>query len=133
MKTFSNLRRSVLAAVLTAGALTFLAPGSIFADSHGATQLLAAKAQLAPRSTAIPASTQSMASCARCKDSSVTVTEKNFKGSQLNSTKTAAAHLCPVCETKIVSEGAGKAKADKVVHTCGNSAGSAAACCMAAK
>jgi hypothetical protein len=55
--------------------------------------------------------------CASCTDSLVTVVDKGTKGPNHLVTKVSR-HNCPGCDTKIVTEGAGKAKHDVAIHNC---------------
>lgn len=133
MKSSIIFSRSILASFVAVGVLSFLASTDAFADGKGASFLMPAKTP----GTVIQAQTatghQPAMSCPRCKDGFVAVQETNPKGMRMASVKSVPTHLCPACSTKIASVGSGKAKTDKVTHTCGNSANSEASCCMAAR
>jgi hypothetical protein len=132
MKTSILFRSSVLASCAAVAVLSFLAPKAALADGKGASLLMPAKT-LTTASQPHNSSTQPAMACPRCKDGLATVRETNPKGMRVASVKSVPVHLCPTCETRISSVGTGKAKTDKVTHTCGNSANTAASCCMASK
>jgi hypothetical protein len=133
MKSSILFGRPVLAASLAVGVLSLLAPNATLADGKGASLLMPVKTAGTVIQTPASASRQTAMSCPRCKDGFATVAETNPKGMRLASVKTVPVHLCSSCSTKIASVGAGKAKTDKVTHTCGDSATSQGSCCMASK
>ena len=55
--------------------------------------------------------------CANCTDTLATVVDKGTKGPNHAVTKVVR-HNCAACATKIMTEGAGKAKTDVAIHTC---------------
>jgi hypothetical protein len=125
-----NIRKSILIGALAFGTLGLLAPTLSLADGKGASKLLpepsASKVQ-----TPAPATAQTHMAC--CTDHYVKVADTSAKGMNAGATKTVPAHPCPYCQTKIASVGAGKAKTDKVTHSCGSSASTTASCCVAAR
>lgn len=72
-------------------------------------------------------------SCPKCKDSWVTIVPGPGKTGAVPDTKSVMRHECPGCEHKIVTEGHGKAKTDKVVHTCKKCGSEDAFCCVMKK
>ena len=64
--------------------------------------------------------------CAACTDSMVSVVDKGTKGPNHLVTKVSR-HNCAACDTKIVTQGTGKAKHDVAIHNC--SGDTKAACC----
>ena len=71
-------------------------------------------------------------SCPKCKTSWATIVEPATKTGVKPETKLVARHECPGCEHKFVTEGHGKAKTDKLVHT-GKQCGSEDAFCCVMK
>ena|SRR5579872_466146 len=131
MKSLKNLRNSLFIGCLALGALGVLAPSPISAQGKGASKLMFASSASQEQSPAIPANRAQM-SCTRCTDGYAKAADTSAKGMRAAPMRLVAVHMCPVCQTKITSVGAGKAKTDKVSHTCG--AGSVeASCCMTAK
>ncbi len=55
--------------------------------------------------------------CPNCTDTLATVVDKATKGPNHLVSKVAR-HNCTVCDTKILTAGAGKAKRDVAIHTC---------------
>ena len=55
--------------------------------------------------------------CASCTDTLVSVVDKGTKGPNHIATKVSR-HNCAACDTKIVTEGTGKAKCDVAIHSC---------------
>src|SRR5262245_36905019 len=119
MKTMN--RKSVLVAGVCALALSF--GSAAYAEKGAETLLRLTKGEG-------PAKAQVMAvaahKCASCTDTLVTVVDKGTRGPNHLVSKVAR-HNCAGCDTKIVTTGAGKAKKDVAMHTCGTDA--KAACC----
>jgi hypothetical protein len=131
MKSFTHLSRSIFLGSIALGVLGFLAPSLTLADGKGASKLMfAPPAQVSPAQTA--ASGKAMMGCQRCTDGYTKVAETSAKGMRAESVKLVAVHQCSSCQTKITSSGAGKAKTDRVIHSCGMSAGQPGSCCVAA-
>jgi hypothetical protein len=106
-------RKSLLFAGLCAVALSF---GTVAYAEKGA------EALVRPTKSAPPAKTEAAPAvghkCSNCSDSFVSVVDKGTKGP--NHLVTAVVrHNCTACDTKIVTEGTGKAKRDVATHTCG--------------
>ena len=72
-------------------------------------------------------------SCPKCKDSTATVVEKTFKAANPEELKATSFHLCPSCDTKVVTTGIGKAAKDMLVHTCKTCGSKDAVCCAIKK
>lgn len=70
-------------------------------------------------------------SCPKCKTITVSYVEKT-KG-HITEEKVKQEHLCPGCETKIVTTGQGKAAKDTVVHTCKKCGSEDVMCCVLKK
>jgi len=99
-------------------------------EGKGASLLMPApKGKPAQLQTASEPSKVGQMSCALCRDVPVVVVDRILKGAKHEERKTVMAHQCPSCETKITSIGHGKAKTDKVVHTCKADGGKAKPCC----
>jgi len=119
MKSFN--RKSLMAAGVCALALSF---GTAAYAEKGAETLVRLTRGGAPakaQPTAVAAH-----KCATCTDTFVTVVDKGTKGPNHLVSKVTR-HNCAACDTKIIAEGAGKAKKDVAIHSCG--ADVKAACC----
>jgi hypothetical protein len=130
MKTLKNFRNPLFLGCLALGALGLLAPTLTLAEGKGASKLMSPSSISQVRPQTAPSKISQMP-CVRCTDGYTKVVDKSAKGMRADTMRTVAVHLCPSCQTKIVSVGAGKAKTDKVAHSCGTTA--EASCCMAAK
>jgi hypothetical protein len=126
IKMKSTLPHSLFLTGVAIGALTFLAPNLTWADGKGASTLMF-RAQ--PQTQVQSAPAKAEMSCPSCADVYTKVADTSAKGMRSGSLKTVAAHMCPACSTKITAVGAGKAKTDKVVHSCGMET----SCCVATK
>jgi hypothetical protein len=110
MKTFN--RKSFLVASLCAFALSF---GTVAYAEKGAERLATFTKPSAP---AVAQAAAPMAhKCASCTDTLVSIVDKGTKGPNHLVTK-AFRHNCAGCDTKIVTEGVGKAKYDVALHSC---------------
>jgi hypothetical protein len=125
-----KIRKSILIGSLAFGTLGLLAPTLSLADGKGASKLLA---EPSDSKILAQASVTSQTHMACCTDRYVKVADTSAKGMNAGATKAVPAHPCAYCQTKIVSVGAGKAKADKVTHSCGSNASTSATCCVATK
>jgi len=72
-------------------------------------------------------------SCPKCKDTYATVVEKTFKAASPEQLTKVPIHLCPVCETKVVVKGQGKAAESVLVHTCKTCGSKDVSCCVMKK
>lgn len=72
-------------------------------------------------------------SCPKCKDSWMTIIPTPAKTGAVPDKKTVMRHECPGCENKYVTEGHGKAKTEKLVHTCKKCGSEDAFCCVMKK
>lgn len=72
-------------------------------------------------------------SCPKCKNSWVTVVEAPTKTGAKPDSRVEERHDCPGCEHKNVTVGHGKAKTDKVIHTCKMCGSEDAFCCVMKK
>lgn len=135
MKTQKNLLENLartLAVIAVTGLLTL--PLLTSAQEKGATKLI----QLNPIKTvadaeAVQPGDTVVMSCPKCKDSWVTIVTPSTKTGAKPETTKVARHECPGCEHKYVTEGHGKAKTDKLVHTCKNCGSEDAFCCVMKK
>jgi len=130
MKTLNYVRNSVVLGCLTLGVAGVLAPNLTLAEGKGAAKLMFPASASSPQTQATTAN-RGMMSCTRCTDGYAKAIDASAKGMRTGSVSKVAVHMCPACETKIAAVGAGKAKVDKVTHSCGTSA--EASCCMASK
>ncbi len=126
MKTLKNIPHSLFLTGVAISALALFAPNLTWADGKGASKLMFL-AQ--PQTQAQSAPAKAAMSCPQCADVYTKVADISAKGMRSGPMKTVAAHMCPACSTKIASVGAGKAKTDKVVHSCGTET----SCCVAMK
>ena len=108
-----NLGRLALVVALFA---MVCAPITIYAQEKGATKLL--KLDTVQSLKAVQPGDTVVMTCPKCQDSYAAVVDKSFKGAKPEELKTSQIHLCPTCETKIVTKGEGKAAKDTLVHTC---------------
>jgi hypothetical protein len=135
MKTASNLRRSIVFASLALALVGLIfAPGIANAQQKGAEKLM----QMKPVKTVEDLQTLEpgdmiVMSCPKCKESTGTVVEKTFKTAHPEDLKTIQIHLCPSCDTKIVTKGHGKQAKDVLVHTCKTCGSKDAFCCVMKK
>lgn len=125
-----------LAGLVTALAIAGLAwlPGDLLAQEKGATKLM----QLKPIKTvadakAVEDGDTMVMSCPKCKNSWVTVVEAPTKTGAKPDSRVEERHDCPGCEHKNVTVGHGKAKTDKVIHTCKMCGSEDAFCCVMKK
>jgi uncharacterized protein with PIN domain len=125
MKNLIQIRNLLIGSTLalTLAGLAWL-PTAGFAQEKGATQLMQHKTAAAVE-TASPA----VMSCPKCKDALVTVTEKTAKTVMPEIKRQVLSHQCPGCANKEMTEGHGKAKTTKTIHTCAESANNTASCC----
>jgi len=72
-------------------------------------------------------------SCPKCKDTWVRVVENTGKAVNPKETKAVLRHECPGCETKLVTEGAGKPAKNVVHHVCKQCGSEDAYCCVIKK
>jgi hypothetical protein len=131
MKSFKNFGASIFFGCVAIGTVGLLAPSMTLAEGKGASQLM----KVAPVSSQAQTAQAKLSqmSCTGCTDGYVKVRDTAAKGMRAETTKPVAVHGCGSCETKIASVGTGKAKTDKVAHSCGNVGVASASCCMAAK
>ncbi len=118
MKTTNRL--SLLTATVCALAFTFATVS--YADKN--MEIVARQKKAAAAATAVQPAAHK---CPSCTDSVVSVVDKGTKGPNYQVSKLVR-HNCTACETKIVAEGAGKARHEVAVHSCGMAEQSA--CCV---
>ena len=100
---------------------------SAASSEKGAERLVAlTKASKAPEVATAPAMMPAHR-CPSCTDTLVTIVDNTTKGPN-HEVRKVARHGCADCQTRIVTEGVGKAKHDVTIHTCGTT-GSAPVCC----
>lgn len=117
-----------LAGMAVAGIL--LLPMLGMAQEKGATKLLKLPAiNTAADAEAVQPGDTVIMSCPKCKESWVTIVEKSPKTGAASTTTTVRRHECRGCENNYVTEGHGKAKTSKLVHTCKNCGSEDAFCC----
>jgi hypothetical protein len=119
MKTIN--RKSLFISGLCAVALSF---GTVAYAEKGAETLVRLTKGSPPAK--VEAATPMAHKCALCTDTIVSVVDKGTKGPNHLVTKVSR-HNCAACDTRIVTEGTGKAKRDVAMHTC--AADLKAACC----
>jgi hypothetical protein len=132
MKSLKNVRTSIFLGLLAFGTIELMAPSLTLAEGKGASKLMFVAASSQSGSPTVSAHPAQM-SCGKCVDVYTKSVDSSAKGMSAGSLRTVATHMCTSCQTTISSVGAGKAKQDKVVHTCGNDRMALANCCMAAR
>lgn len=116
MKTSSLTKISLITVLaLSLAAVITMPLRSTAADNVKGGQRLLELTQPAVTATA-PATAPVAMSCPQCKDKIVTY-DASSKAS-VKDLRTAVIHSCPNCSSVIKTVGFGKAKTDKVVHTC---------------
>lgn len=126
MKSFIKSPRSLFVASLALAAIGLLSPNLTLAEGKGASKLMFPASSPAPAvSVKAPAKT-----CPMCVDAYRQAADTEAKGMRAGSLKAVAFHMCPSCSTTITAVGSGKAKTDKVTHSCGTTQSS---CCLATK
>ena len=126
-----NLTRFI-AALAIAGLMAL--PTFVFAQEKGAEKLMQLqKINTVEALQSVEAGDTIIMSCPKCKDTYATVVEKSFKGATPDQLKQVPIHLCPTCETKIVTKGQGKAVVNTVVHTCKTCGSKEVSCCVMKK
>lgn len=134
MKTINHLSRNLgccFAALTIAGLLALPTTGSAQEQIKGAQKLLqlnAGKTVAAART--VPAGEKAAMSCPQCKNSRVAIVEAPTKTGAKPETKFVVRHECPDCSQKVVIEGHGKTRTDKLVHACKQSSRADALCCV---
>ena len=137
MKTINQISRNLgfSVAVLTIVGLLSL-PAFVTAQEQikGAQKLMQLNAiKTVADAEAVQAGDMVVMSCPKCKNSWVTIVEPATKTGAKPETKVIARHECPGCQHKIVTEGHGKAKTDKIVHICKQCGSEDAFCCVMKK
>jgi hypothetical protein len=132
MKPSYNLCRFIVVAAFALSALGVTWPArTLAAEGKGASKLMPVKTvgdlQTVEKGDIL------VMSCPKCKDTYATVVEKSFKGMKREELETVVIHLCPSCETKIVTTGPGKFKTDKLVHACKTCGSEDVTCCLMKK
>ena len=127
-----------IALALIAGVAIGVKAGEIPTGKGGATKLLQLSgSSVTPKSE--PSDYQAM-SCAKCKDSTVAVTDTDSKGAGARTlvqggapTKLVTRHLCEGCANEWVVKGHGKAKQAIASHKCTSCGEASLACCNTKK
>ena len=136
MNTLSNIgRRWINSTIVVALASLALLTGNSLAQEKGAGA--AHMKKLVRLDT--PADVQKVEagdmvvmSCPKCKDTWVSVVQSPAKGGRQVSA-TVQQHACPGCDTKIVTEGAGKQAKTTLKHVCKQCGSEDAYCCVIKK
>lgn len=135
MEIFNYITRGILSAGLALAVVGLIgSPDTALAQQKGAEKLM----QLKPVKTledlqSVEAGDTIVMSCPKCKESYATVVEKTFKAASPEELKTVQVHLCPSCDTKIVTKGYGKQAKDVLVHTCKMCGSKDVFCCVMKK
>lgn len=135
MKTLRNIRRCIVAATLALAVIgTVSVSGTALAQEKGATKLLRLySVKTVEDLQALDEGDTVVMSCPKCKDTWVTVVEKTLKGARPEELKSMQIHLCPSCETKLVTKGHGKQAQDVLIHTCKTCGSKDVFCCVMKK
>jgi hypothetical protein len=134
-----NVRNYLIGSVLSAGLALAMAAvvGSTVtaqAQEKGAETLMRLQSiKTVQDLQSIDAGDTVVMSCPKCKDMTATVVEKTFKTTKPEELKTVTMHLCPSCDTKVVTEGHGKQAKDVLVHTCKTCGSKDVTCCVIKK
>ena len=109
-------------------------PTWTFAQEKGAQKLMQLpKINTVAALQSVDAGDTIIMSCPKCKDTYATVVEKTFKAVSPDQLSKVAIHLCPACDTKVVTKGQGKAATSTVVHTCKTCGSKDVSCCVMKK
>jgi hypothetical protein len=119
MKTIN--RKSLFISGFCAVALSF---GSVAYAEKGAETLV--RLTKGTPTAKVEAAAPMAHKCALCTDTWVSVVDKGTRGPNHLVTKVSR-HNCPGCDTKLVTEGSGKAKHDVAMHKCNGD--TKAVCC----
>jgi len=119
MRILQNVLTGALVAVITA-LVTYAAS----AEQTKGGQLLMKRASASNPTAATAVKPHD---CAKCQDVAKEVKLASSKGSYHNTTRIVE-HACPTCDTKIKTEGQGKAARNFAVHTCAS--GTTPSCCQ---
>ena len=137
MKTINQISRNLgrcLAMLTIAGLMSLPTFVSAQEQVKGAQKLMQLNAiKTVADAEAVQAGDMVVMSCPKCKDSWVTIVEPAAKTGAKPESKVVARHECPGCQHKIVTEGHGKAKTDKIVHVCKQCGSEDAFCCVMKK
>lgn len=137
MKTINQISRNLTLgfAVVAIASLTLLPRVASAQDQvKGAQKLMQLNAiKTVADAEAVQTGDMVVMSCPKCKDSWVTIVEPATKTGTKPESKVVARHECPGCQHKIVTEGHGKAKTDKIVHVCKQCGSEDAFCCVMKK
>lgn len=135
MKSITNVRNYLnrRTFVVAVGGLTLLA-NSVLAQEKGAERLMKLnRLQTVADVQKVEAGDTVVMSCPKCKDTWITVVQSTGKAVNPKETKTVLRHECPGCETKLVTEGAGKQAKNVVKHVCKQCGSEDAFCCVIKK
>jgi hypothetical protein len=133
MKTMTQLHRILIrsALLLSMASLTWL-PDSALAQEKGAERLMKlTRLNSVAEVEKVEAGDTVVMSCPKCKDIWVKVVRPAVKRGQ--ETTMMAQHQCPGCDTKFVTEGAGKQAKSVVKHVCKQCGSEDASCCVIKK
>jgi hypothetical protein len=121
MKTLNSIAASITATALLSALSVLWITNSALAQEKGAERLVKMQQASAPPALAKGqvASSVSM-TCAKCKDTFVTVAEPPGRGGR-PATAVVAEHQCPTCATRIETIGVGKQATTAVKHLCSES------------
>jgi hypothetical protein len=135
MKTIRNLAtRLTRATLLLAIAGLAFASNDTLAQEKGAERLMKLqRLDTVADVQKVEAGDTIMMSCPKCKDTWVTVVQSTGKAVNPQDKKTVSRHDCPGCNSKIVTEGAGKQAKQIVKHTCKRCGSGDAFCCVMKK
>jgi hypothetical protein len=120
------MKKQIFQSVLTG---TFIAAAALLASSVSAGDIKGAQLLLnrPAVSNIAPAVTAKAHDCAKCQDVTKEVTLASSKGAY-QKTALVAEHACPTCDTRIRTEGQGKAAHSVAAHTCAS--GTTPSCCQ---
>jgi hypothetical protein len=123
----TNLKMTARISAILVIASAMVSVASAASNEKGAERLVAlTKASKAPEVATVTAMMPAH-KCPSCTDTLVTIVDKTTKGPN-HEVRKVARHGCAGCQTRLVTEGVGKAKHDVAIHTCGTT-GAAPVCC----
>jgi len=134
MKSIKNignyLTRGTL--IVAVAGLALLANSAVAQEKGGERMMKLLRLNTAADVQTVEAGDTIVMSCPKCKDTWVKVVQPMGKAGR-QETANILRHECPGCDTKIVTEGAGKQAKSVVKHTCKQCGSEDAYCCVTKK
>ena len=131
MKTAQAVYKSILITGLAVAALAWLPASAPAQEMKGAEKLM--KIQTVKDVQKLEAGDTIVMSCPKCKETYTHVVVKSRHAVTADELKTTGTHLCPSCDTKLVTQGVGKEAKEVLVHTCKVCGSEDVMCCVMKK